>query len=136
MSRQDDIIAATQWLSAPVIRRRCRFLAAVIYLLILSLGSLPGARAEVGDFVPGYVLHLLAYTVLTLLLFCGHEGSGIRRALAAVVQTSLMGAGDELLQSLLPYRHGTWFDWLLDSAAAVCSATVLHLLYSRLPTRA
>ena len=36
--------------------------ALVLYLMILVLGSIPGARSDIGAVAPGVVLHCLLYT--------------------------------------------------------------------------
>ncbi len=110
--------------------RKWRYLCALlIYAAILVMGSIPGARAEIGHYATGVVLHSTAYAVLTFLVFTGSDGSMRSRALKAALTVALMGAGDELLQSLVPYRGASVGDWLVDcSAAAVTSALLRALL--------
>jgi VanZ family protein len=114
--------------------RKLRYLCALlIYAAILVMGSIPGARAEIGQYATGVVLHSLAYAGLTFLVFTGSAGSMRSRALKAVLTIALMGAGDELLQSMFPYRGASIGDWLVDcSAATVTSA----LLWAVLPNTA
>ena len=100
-------------------------LALLLYAGVIVAGSVPGARAEVGEFAPGVVLHGLTYAFLTLLWFFGSTGSGPVRAAKAVLAIALMGAFDELVQSFLPYRSGTVADWMIDVAAACLTSTVL-----------
>ncbi|WP_426195975.1 VanZ family protein [Massilia sp. DWR3-1-1] len=106
-------------------------LACLAYLAILVLGSIPGARAGIGHFASGVVLHSLAYAGLTLLIFCGINGSAARRAVASVLAIAAMGAADEFVQSFFSYRGATVGDWLVDCAAALVSAAVLYLLWPR-----
>jgi len=101
------------------VRKGCAALAVLMYAAILVLGSIPGARAEVGELASGLILHMLAYGAITLLLFIGiglGRAHGAGRVLLAV---ALMGALDELLQSYLPYRSGALGDWAIDIGAAV-----------------
>jgi len=104
--------------------RKWRYgLALALYAAILILGSVRGARAELGHYASGIILHSLAYGGITLLLFTGSLGTARRRALGAVLTVMAMGAIDELLQSFLSYRSGAVTDWLVDcSAAVVCAA--------------
>lgn len=102
--------------------------ALVLYAGIIVAGSIPGARAEVGEFAPGVVLHGLAYAFLTLLWFLGSTGSGPVRAAKAVLAIALMGAGDELVQSFLPYRSGAVRDWMIDVSAAVVTSALLAVI--------
>ncbi|MET3130908.1 VanZ family protein [Oxalobacteraceae bacterium GrIS 1.11] len=106
------------------LRYRC---ALAMYLLILILGSIPGARADIGQYASGLVLHSAAYSVLTFLIFSGGPGTSLQRATQAVLTIMLMGALDELVQSFVPYRHGAVSDWLVDCGAAVVSAVFLYV---------
>ncbi|HEY0061885.1 MAG TPA: VanZ family protein [Telluria sp.] len=102
-----------------------------MYALILIAGSIPGARADIGQVAPGIILHSVAYGILTCLLFTGTVGSRSGRAVRAVLAIAAMGAADELLQSLLPYRTGAIGDWAVDVCAAiVCAALLRGLLPS------
>lgn len=100
-------------------------LALSIYAAILVLGSIPGARAEIGHFASGVVLHSLAYALLSCLIFTGSTGSAPRRALKAVLAVALMGAADELVQSMFPYRGAAIGDWVVDCIAAAVAAAAL-----------
>lgn len=107
-------------------RRKLRLRVALsMYAAILVMGSVPGARAEIGHFASGVVLHSIAYAVLAFLMFTGGSGSAARRALKAVLAVALMGAGDELVQSMFPYRGAAVGDWLVDCGAAAVTAAVL-----------
>ncbi|MRW91267.1 hypothetical protein GJ699_14835 [Duganella sp. FT80W] len=105
--------------------------AIVLYLLILILGSIPGARQDIGEVASGVILHSLAYAGLTFLLFTGSVGALPQRALKAVLTIALMGALDEYVQSFFPYRHGAVSDWLVDCNAAVLTAGFMWALWSR-----
>ncbi len=102
--------------------------ALVLYAGVIVAGSIPGARAEVGEFAPGVVLHGLTYAFLTMLWFLGSAGSGPVRAAKAVLAIALMGAGDELVQSFLPFRSGDVRDWMIDVSAALLTSTLLAVL--------
>lgn len=105
--------------------------AIVLYLLILILGSLPGARQDIGQVASGLILHSLAYAGLTFLIFTGGTGSLRWRAGKAVLTIALMGALDEYVQSFFPYRHGAVSDWLVDCNAAVLTALFMYCLWTR-----
>jgi len=111
---------------------RLRYWSAIaLYLLILVLGSIPGARAEIGNVAPGLVLHSCAYAGLTFLLFTGGSGTLPQRAAKAVLTIMLMGALDEYVQSYFPYRHASVSDWLVDCNAAVLCAALMSVLWSK-----
>lgn len=116
----------------PAFQRLCRRSAFVIYALILLVGSIPGARHEIGEYAAGEVLHSLAYAGLTVLLFLGDGGGPAKRAANAVLLVAAMGAGDELVQSLLPYRNASVLDWTVDVVASVAAAWAMRFLFPRL----
>lgn len=109
----------------PRLRKWRLGLAIVLYAAILILGSVRGARAELGQYAAGIVLHTLAYGGLTLLIYTGIPGTARARALTSVLCIAAMGALDELVQSALPYRVGSLQDWLVDCNAAVIMAALL-----------
>jgi VanZ family protein len=114
-------------LSNPRFRQRCLRSAIFMYLLILVAGSIPGARADIGELAPGAVLHSTAYAVLALLWFLGSTGSAAARSLKAVLAVAVMGAGDEFVQSFFPYRHADVHDWFVDCTAAIIMTVILSL---------
>lgn len=97
------------------LRYRC---AIAMYAAIVAMGSIPGARAQIGHYATGLVLHSTAYGVLTVLLFTGGSGSARERAVKAVLTVMAMGACDELVQSFLTYRHADVHDWMVDTTSA------------------
>lgn len=99
--------------------------AIALYLAILILGSIPGARSELGNLASGLVLHSIAYSTMTFLLFSGRYDVSIRAMLRVFCMVAAMGAGDELLQSMLPYRSGALLDWLVDVQAAFFTLLIL-----------
>lgn len=111
------------------LRLRC---AAFLYLAILVLGSIPGARADIGHVASGGVLHSVAYSGLTLLIFGGLAAARGQRAITAVAAIAAMGALDECVQSFFPYRGAAVGDWLVDCSAAIVTATLLYLMWPRL----
>lgn len=117
--------------------QRLRYGAAFIaYALILAMGAIPGARAEIGQYAPGIALHALAYGGIAFLLYTGSSGAAPARALKSVLTVAAMGAIDELVQSFLPYRRGAVSDWLVDCSAAIVVAGLLWALLPRQARRA
>jgi VanZ family protein len=114
-------------LSNPRFRRLCLGSALLMYALILVAGSIPGARADIGELAPGAVLHSTAYAVLAFLWFVGSTGSAAARSFKAVLAVAVMGAGDEYVQSFFPYRHADVHDWFVDCTAALIMTAILSL---------
>jgi hypothetical protein len=119
-------------LFAPRFQQARYFTAIALYLLILIVGSIPGTRADVGEYASGVVLHSCAYAVLTFLLFSGSPGSINSRALKSVLTIAVMGALDEFVQSFFPYRHAAVSDWVVDCSSAIIIALLLRVLWPKL----
>lgn len=100
--------------------------AFLIYLAVLVFGSIPGARTEIGNFASGLVLHLLTYGLITFLLFIGSKGGASAKMVKSLLIVAAMGAVDECIQSLLPYRTASFTDWLVDINAAMFTAFFLR----------
>jgi hypothetical protein len=117
-----------QLLSHPRTHALCLACAALMYLIILVAGSIPGARADIGHYASGVVLHSTAYAILACLCFLGFGGSPGARALKAVLAIAAMGAGDEFVQSFFPYRGADVRDWAVDCSSAIFTCAVLCLV--------
>ncbi|MCS0588829.1 VanZ family protein [Massilia norwichensis] len=115
----------SQLLLHPRVRAACIGCAALMYLLIVVAGNVPGARADIGQYASGVVLHGSAYAVLACLCFLGSSGSMATRAVKAVLAVALMGAGDEFIQSFFPYRGADVHDWAVDCSAAILAVLAL-----------
>ena len=102
-----------------------------MYFLILILGSVPHARAEIGELASGLVLHGVAYATITLLLATGSRRDPYGAALQAFFIVVVMGAGDEAVQSFFPYRHAAISDWLVDCIASLIAVALMLLLRRR-----
>ncbi|WP_036164795.1 VanZ family protein [Massilia sp. 9096] len=112
----------------PTVRRLCLPAAVAMYLLIITTGNIPGARADIGQVAPGPVLHSIAYAVLAALWFVGSDGSPAARAARAVLAVAAMGALDEIIQSFFPWRGASAADWLVDCTAAIVASALLYAL--------
>ncbi len=99
-----------------------------LFALIVMIGSIPGARAEIANLASGLVLHSLAYSCIAFLMYTGSRGSPLRRAAKAVLTVMVMGAIDEYVQSFFPYRHATVSDWMVDVSSALLTAGLLWVL--------
>ena len=102
--------------------------AIALFLAIVIAGSIPGARADIGHYASGVILHSLAYATLALLWYTGSRGSAAARSLAAVATIAAMGVIDEFVQSFFPYRGADVHDWLVDCCAAIVTCAILSLV--------
>ena len=109
--------------------KKPRFHAAfILYFLILVLGSVPHARAEIDYVASGVILHSLAYSVITYLLVTGSNGSGLATSIRAFLIVVVMGAFDEYVQTFFPYRNAAISDLLVDSGASFVTAVLLLMI--------
>ncbi len=112
-----------------VAHRSLRFRSGfLMYFLILILGSIPHARAEIGEVASGLVLHSVAYALITFLLATASRRHARGASLQAFLIVVVMGAVDEWVQSFFPYRHAAASDWAVDCAASFCTAVLLLML--------
>jgi VanZ family protein len=102
-------------------------LAFALYIAIIVIGNIPGARAEAAQVANGFTLHSTAYAIITFLLFFGYRGPITARAGGAVLTIVVMGALDEYIQSYFPYRGASIADWLVDIGASVVMCFILIL---------
>lgn len=112
----------------PTLRRLSLVAAVLMFLTIITTGNIPGARADIGQYAPGPVLHSIAYAVLATLWFIGSRGSRAARAGKAVLAVAVMGALDEYIQSYFPYRGADVRDWMVDCTAAIVACGLLCFL--------
>ena len=118
-------------LQNPRARLLCLAGAVLMYLTIITTGNIPGARADIGAYAPGPVLHSIAYAVLAALWFSGSRGTPLARACKAVLAIALMGAGDEFVKIFFPYRGADVRDWAVAVGAAIVASSLMALLAAR-----
>jgi VanZ family protein len=101
--------------------RHCLAAGLTFYLLMILVGSLPGAAAAAAAAaaVPDKLLHFCAYTVIAVLLYRGLRGKPGARAAQAVAMGAFLGGLDEAIQMLFPYRTADWSDWQFDVIAVL-----------------
>ncbi|HEY8102055.1 MAG TPA: VanZ family protein [Burkholderiaceae bacterium] len=103
--------------------------AFIFYFLIIVLGSIPHARAAIGQLASGVVLHSLAYSLITILLFSGIRGNLFKKSAQTLLTIALMGAVDECVQSFFPYRTASIGDWLIDCSASLITTFLLFMIW-------
>lgn len=103
--------------------------AFIFYLLIITIGSIPHARAAIGQVASGVILHSLAYSMITILLFSGIKGNLFKKSALALLTVALMGILDESVQSFFPYRGASIGDWLVDCSASLITTFLLFMIW-------
>lgn len=118
-------------LDAEYARLRVR-LALMLYVAILVIGSIPGARAEAAEVASGLVLHFVAYSCIAFLLFSGFAGTARGKSALVILTVAAMGALDEYVQSFFPYRTASVGDWAVDVSAAVFTCVMASIMLPRI----
>ncbi len=108
----------------PGLARICLPMAALFFAVLVTVGNLPGLAAEMSDAFGDKRLHLAAYAFLTTLIYFSVNR---RPALTALVVVASLGALDEAIQSLFPYRQADLLDLLADISAAGATVISLHI---------
>ena len=79
--------------------------------------------------------HFFDYALLSVLLFRAFRaGSGewrVRWVLYAGIIATCYAGLDEFVQTLIPEREGSVYDWLLDSAGVACAVSIMYLKSKR-----
>lgn len=113
-------------------RKKLAFRAAfLIYLAVLVFGSIPGARADIGNYASSLVLHLFTYGLITFLLFIGSEGHARARMIKSFLIVAAMGALDEYVQTFFPYRSANVSDWMVDLIAGLFVSTIMCVIFPK-----
>jgi len=98
--------------------------------LIYTVSSIPRLPTPLVFTLGDKVAHVAEYFVLGLLLARALRATfairlALRAALLAIAIAGAVGAADEVLQSFVPGRDATAYDWLAD----VTGATLAQLAY-------
>ncbi|SIT28634.1 VanZ family protein [Achromobacter sp. MFA1 R4] len=104
--------------------RICLPVAAVFFIVLITVGNLPGLAADMSDAFGDKRLHLAAYAFLTGLIYVSVNR---RPALVAMLAVTTLGVVDETIQSLFPYREAELLDLLADISAAGATVISLHI---------
>jgi len=113
------------------LRRYSLRIACFFFLLMVAVGSIPGKAEALSAATHDKLLHFVAYSVLSVLLYLGIPGSRWRRALGTLAGVAFLGLLDETIQHFLHYRNSDVRDWLFNMLAAalsVIACSVLHPL--------
>jgi VanZ family protein len=80
--------------------------------------------------------HFLEYALLAFLLFRGFRGGNKTWRPAWVLYAGLIAVGygflDEYVQTFIPSRTGSLYDWLIDSSGAVSALGIVSIKGSRI----
>jgi len=106
------------------------YLLLLFFVIMISIGSVPGQATHLSAHVGDKLLHFMAYGLMTILSFLSISGSRIIRILFSLLLIASLGLIDEGIQYFLPYRNASLTDWCFDIAAAVVVTFFLGLRHS------
>jgi VanZ family protein len=106
------------------------YLLLLFFVIMISIGSVPGQATHLSAHVGDKLLHFMAYGLMTMLSFHSISGSRIIRILFSLLLIASLGLIDEGIQYFLPYRNASLTDWCFDIAAAVVVTFFLGLRHS------
>jgi VanZ family protein len=109
--------------------KRCLLAAFLFFLLMVCAGAIPGKAMAASAMVSDKLLHFTAYSILSILLYCGMSGTRLNRGLRTFLLIGVLGGLDEVIQSFLPYRTFSRLDWEINMLAAAICVSFLMLLH-------
>ncbi|TFV95052.1 hypothetical protein E4K72_18215 [Oxalobacteraceae bacterium OM1] len=111
-------------------------IACVFFSAILVIGNLPGARDSLDPVASGVTLHSCAYSFIAYLIYFGTVGTWGRRVATTIFAVALLGALDEGVQAIVPWREAALMDWMVDVLAATVTSAVLSVATALARSRA
>jgi VanZ family protein len=116
-------------------RRVWLWLPPLLYMTaIFQISAQPDPMPAITHAVWDKALHLIEYTVLSVLFCRALNGEGLaplRVALFSILLTSTYGATDETHQLFVPDRRAGADDWLADSGGAAAGAALFNTVSRR-----
>jgi VanZ family protein len=103
-------------------------IAYLFFVLMVAIGSIPGEANALSATFGDKLLHFCAYAFLSALIFTGSSGNAWSRAARAFLAIACLGATDEMIQGLMPYRTADFADWAWDMLAATWTIALLAAL--------
>lgn len=101
--------------------RRCLLATLFLFTAMVAIGAIPGKANALSAVVYDKILHVAAYAGLAGLIYSGINASRPICALNSLLAIATLGAVDEAIQSMLPYRHANFQDWKYNMlGASVC----------------
>ncbi len=103
-------------------------IAIVFFLFMIALGSLPGNAQALTEKINDKILHFLAYSLLTILIYLSLSTTQLRKFTLTLSIIAILAMTDELIQSTMAFRNASLYDLSIDILAASLIASCLSLL--------
>lgn len=110
------------------IRWSCLAAALLFFSLMIGLGSIPGNATALTEKINDKLLHFLAYSLLTFLIYQSLIISRFAKFFTTLNILFVLSMADEIIQSHLSYRTTSLSDLIADMLAAFLVTTLLSLI--------
>jgi VanZ family protein len=103
-------------------------IALIFFLFMIIVGSLPGNAQALTEKINDKILHFLAYSLLTALIYLSLSTTHLRKFTLTLSIIAILAMTDELIQSTMTFRNASLYDLSIDILAASLIASCLSLL--------
>ena len=103
-------------------------IALIFFLFMIIVGSLPGNAQALTEKINDKILHFLAYSLLTVLIYLSLSTTHLRKFTLTLSIIAILAMTDELIQSTMTFRNASLYDLSVDILAASLIASCLSLL--------
>jgi VanZ family protein len=103
-------------------------IALIFFLFMIIVGSLPGNAQALTEKINDKILHFLAYSLLTVLIYLSLSTTHLRKFTFTLSIIAILAMTDELIQSTMTFRNASLYDLSVDILAASLIASCLSLL--------
>ncbi len=102
--------------------------AITLFILMLALGSYPGNAQALTEKINDKILHFLAYSLLTALIYLSLNSTKREKFFITLCIMFALSLTDEYIQSMLSFRTASLLDLIVDLLAAGLMTSCLSLL--------
>lgn len=103
-------------------------IALIFFLFMIIVGSLPGNAQALTEKINDKILHFLAYSLLTVLIYLSLSTTHLRKFTLTLSIIAILAMTDELIQSTMTFRNASFYDLSVDILAASLITSCLSLL--------
>lgn len=102
--------------------------AITLFILMLALGSYPGNAQALTEKINDKILHFLAYSLLTALIYLSLNSTKREKFFITLCIMFALSLTDEYIQSMLSFRTASLLDLSIDLLAAGLMTSCLSLI--------
>ena len=105
-------------------------IAATFFITMIVLASFGDFEKQLVWLFNDKLLHLFAYSFLSLFIYLGLGGHLLSRLALTFFIIAGLGAVDELIQYMFPARDPSFDDWLVDCLGGIGTVGILAVIQS------